>query len=90
MASKPVLVCVHANVVTYTENRSFEVQWGVSVAVSASVLPALQESIVEPPGWQDELVSQPYVDMTVKLMARYGVVVERLNGLNHMKVGACL
>lgn len=37
---------------------------------------------------KDELVSQPYVDMTVKLMERFGVVVERLNGLQHLRVGA--
>ena len=36
---------------------------------------------------KDELVSQPYVDMTVKLMERFGVVVQRLDGLRHMKVG---
>jgi 3-phosphoshikimate 1-carboxyvinyltransferase len=34
----------------------------------------------------DELVSQPYVDMTVKLMARFGVEVEQLDGLQHMRV----
>ncbi len=32
-------------------------------------------------------VSQPYVDMTVKIMERFGVTVERLNGLQHMRVG---
>lgn len=35
---------------------------------------------------KDELISQPYVDMTVKLMERFGVKVERVNGLNHIKV----
>jgi len=35
---------------------------------------------------KDELISQPYVDMTVKLMERFGVKVERVNGLNHMKI----
>lgn len=35
---------------------------------------------------KDELVSQPYVDMTVKLMERFGVVVERLDGLQHLRV----
>lgn len=35
---------------------------------------------------KDELVSQPYVDMTVKLMERFGVKVERLDGLNHMRI----
>lgn len=35
---------------------------------------------------QDELVSQPYVDMTVKLMERFGVTVERLRGLEHMRI----
>ncbi len=35
---------------------------------------------------KDELVSQPYVDMTVKLMLRFGVKVELLNGLNHIRV----
>jgi 3-phosphoshikimate 1-carboxyvinyltransferase len=34
----------------------------------------------------DTLVSEPYVDMTVKLMERFGVKVERLNGLRHMRV----
>lgn len=34
----------------------------------------------------DELVSEPYVDMTVKLMERFGVTVERLNGLSHMLI----
>lgn len=34
----------------------------------------------------DELVSQPYVDMTVRLMERFGVVVERLDGLQHLRV----
>ena len=37
---------------------------------------------------KDELVSQPYVDMTVKLMARFGVKVELLNGLQHMRARA--
>lgn len=37
---------------------------------------------------KDELVSQPYVDMTVKLMERFGVKVERLDGLQHLRVGA--
>jgi len=32
-------------------------------------------------------VSQPYVDMTVKLMENFGVTVEKLNGLQHMRVG---
>lgn len=36
---------------------------------------------------KDELVSQPYVDMTVKLMERFGVKVERLDGLQHLRVG---
>ncbi|MEW5319697.1 MAG: hypothetical protein WDW38_010835 [Sanguina aurantia] len=35
---------------------------------------------------KDELVSQPYVAMTVKLMARFGVKVELLNGLQHMRI----
>lgn len=35
---------------------------------------------------KDELISQPYVDMTVKLMERFGVKVERLDGLNHMRI----
>ena len=34
----------------------------------------------------DELVSQPYVDMTVKLMERFGVKVERVDGLQHLRV----
>lgn len=35
---------------------------------------------------KDELVSQPYVDMTVKLMARFGVEVQQLDGLRHMRI----
>lgn len=34
----------------------------------------------------DTLVSEPYVDMTVKLMERFGVTVERIDGLSHMRV----
>jgi 3-phosphoshikimate 1-carboxyvinyltransferase len=34
----------------------------------------------------DELVSQPYVDMTIKLMERFGVRVERLDGLQRLRV----
>ena len=34
----------------------------------------------------DELVSQPYVDMTVKLMERFGVKVERVDGLQHLRI----
>ncbi|KAG2499905.1 hypothetical protein HYH03_002193 [Edaphochlamys debaryana] len=37
---------------------------------------------------KDELVSQPYVDMTVKLMERFGVKVERLDGLQHLRIPA--
>ncbi|EFJ51939.1 hypothetical protein VOLCADRAFT_79287 [Volvox carteri f. nagariensis] len=37
---------------------------------------------------KDELVSQPYVDMTVKLMERFGVRVERLDGLQHLRIPA--
>lgn len=36
----------------------------------------------------DTLVSEPYVDMTVKLMERFGVIVERLDGLSHMRVSS--
>lgn len=35
---------------------------------------------------KDELVSQPYVDMTVKLMERFGVEVQQLDGLTHMRI----
>jgi len=35
---------------------------------------------------KDELVSQPYVDMTVKLMERFGVIVHQVDGLTHMKI----
>ncbi|KAI8469338.1 MAG: 3-phosphoshikimate 1-carboxyvinyltransferase [Monoraphidium minutum] len=35
---------------------------------------------------KDELVSQPYVDMTVKLMRRFGVEVQLLDGLTHMRI----
>lgn len=34
----------------------------------------------------DTLVSEPYVDMTVKLMERFGVKVEQVNGLRHMRI----
>ncbi|EIE21051.1 3-phosphoshikimate 1-carboxyvinyltransferase [Coccomyxa subellipsoidea C-169] len=34
----------------------------------------------------DELVSQPYVDMTIRLMERFGVKVDRLDGLQHMHI----
>ncbi|PRW44254.1 3-phosphoshikimate 1-carboxyvinyltransferase isoform A [Chlorella sorokiniana] len=34
----------------------------------------------------DELISQPYVDMTVKLMERFGVKVNKLDGLQHMHI----
>eukprot|EP01026_Neomeris_dumetosa_P050997 TRINITY_DN4482_c0_g1_i12.p1 TRINITY_DN4482_c0_g1~~TRINITY_DN4482_c0_g1_i12.p1 ORF type:complete len:423 (-),score=87.91 TRINITY_DN4482_c0_g1_i12:141-1295(-) len=36
----------------------------------------------------DTLVSEPYVDMTVKLMERFGVVVERLEGLRRIRIPA--
>jgi 3-phosphoshikimate 1-carboxyvinyltransferase len=35
---------------------------------------------------KDELVSQPYVDMTVKLMQKFGVEVQLLDGLTHMRI----
>jgi 3-phosphoshikimate 1-carboxyvinyltransferase len=38
---------------------------------------------------KDELVSQPYVDMTVKLMQRFGVEVQLLKGLEHMRIPGC-
>jgi 5-enolpyruvylshikimate-3-phosphate synthase len=31
-------------------------------------------------------VSQPYVDMTVKIMQRFGVEVQLLDGLQHIRV----
>ncbi|CAG9466681.1 unnamed protein product [Pedinophyceae sp. YPF-701] len=34
----------------------------------------------------DTLVSQPYVDMTIKLMERFGVKVEQLDGLQHLRI----
>jgi 3-phosphoshikimate 1-carboxyvinyltransferase len=34
----------------------------------------------------DELVSQPYVDMTVRLMERFGVKVRRITGNNQVTV----
>jgi len=34
----------------------------------------------------DELISQPYVDMTIKLMERFGVKVEKLDGLQHLRI----
>jgi len=36
----------------------------------------------------DELISKPYVDMTVRLMERFGVGVERVDGLQHLRVPA--
>jgi 3-phosphoshikimate 1-carboxyvinyltransferase len=36
----------------------------------------------------DELISQPYVDMTLRLMERFGVKVERLDGLQRLRVPA--
>ena len=36
----------------------------------------------------DELVSEPYVDMTVKLMERFGVQVEQIDGQQHMHIPA--
>lgn len=36
----------------------------------------------------DELVSQPYVDMTVQLMRRFGVTVDLKDGLQHIYVPA--
>jgi 3-phosphoshikimate 1-carboxyvinyltransferase len=36
----------------------------------------------------DELISKPYVDMTVRLMERFGVGVERIDGLQHLRVPA--
>eukprot|EP01025_Chloroclados_australasicus_P030416 TRINITY_DN3052_c0_g1_i1.p1 TRINITY_DN3052_c0_g1~~TRINITY_DN3052_c0_g1_i1.p1 ORF type:complete len:495 (+),score=51.17 TRINITY_DN3052_c0_g1_i1:56-1486(+) len=37
---------------------------------------------------KDTLVSEPYVDMTVKLMERFGVKVERVDGLKRMMIPA--
>lgn len=37
---------------------------------------------------KDELVSQPYVSMTVELMRRFGVVVELKDGLQHIHIPA--
>lgn len=37
---------------------------------------------------RDELISQPYVDMTVRLMERFGVEVNRLDGLQHLHIPA--
>jgi len=34
----------------------------------------------------DELISKPYVDMTVRLMERFGAAVERVDGLQHLRV----
>ena len=34
----------------------------------------------------DELISKPYVDMTARLMERFGVAVERVDGLQHLRV----
>ena len=36
----------------------------------------------------DELVSKPYVDMTINLMEKFGVTVKRLNGLQQIFIPA--
>jgi 3-phosphoshikimate 1-carboxyvinyltransferase len=38
---------------------------------------------------KDELVSKPYVDMTIKLMEKFGVTVERLDGLQKLHIPGC-
>jgi 3-phosphoshikimate 1-carboxyvinyltransferase len=38
---------------------------------------------------KDELVSKPYVEMTIKLMEKFGVVVERLDGLEKLRIPGC-
>lgn len=38
---------------------------------------------------KDELVSKPYVDMTIKLMEKFGVTVERLDGLQKLRIPGC-
>jgi len=65
----------------------------ISGSVSSQYLTALLMAAplcTDPAGVEiiivDELVSKPYVDMTVKLMARFGVVVEQVDGLQHMKI----
>ena len=35
---------------------------------------------------KDELVSKPYVDMTIKLMQKFGVTVEQLDGLQKLRI----
>lgn len=35
---------------------------------------------------KDELVSKPYVDMTIKLMQKFGVTVEQLDGLQKLHI----
>lgn len=35
---------------------------------------------------KDELVSKPYVEMTIKLMEKFGIVVNRLDGLQKLHI----
>ena len=35
---------------------------------------------------KDELVSKPYVEMTIKLMEKFGIVVNRLEGLQKLHI----
>lgn len=34
-------------------------------------------------------MSKPYVDMTIKLMEKFGVTVERLDGLQKLRIPGC-
>lgn len=68
---------------------------GLSGSVSSQYLTALLMAAPLATGTEgieikitDELVSQPYVDMTVKLMERFGVKVNKLDGLQHMHIPA--
>lgn len=38
---------------------------------------------------KDELVSKPYVEMTIKLMEKFGIVVNRLDGLQKLHIPGC-
>lgn len=38
---------------------------------------------------KDELVSKPYVEMTITLMEKFGIVVNRLEGLQKLHIPGC-
>ena len=77
----------------YTSHLCPQTQVQLSGSVSSQYLTALLMAAPLSTGSdgieiiiKDELVSQPYVDMTVKLMERFGVEVQQLDGLTHMRI----